>query len=389
MKLLKRTWAEVNLDNLAHNVRALTQNLPEGCRFLGVVKADAYGHGAVPVAKELERLGAGYLAVSNYEEALQLRRAEVTLPILILGYTPVEFAQDEAALNITQEVHCLEYGQALSAAMAGGGKTLKVHMKIDTGMSRLGFFAYDRAETVPELVELNHLPNLTVEGAFMHFAVSDTPAEDAYTQMQHDRFMAVLEQLKNHGIAPEIVHCANSGATIAYPQFAHDMVRPGVATYGLSPSNELVGMADLKPLMSLKTSIAAIRPFEAGITVSYGRTYTTPEPRKIAVCTIGYADGLPRRLSGKLSFLLHGKRVPVVGRICMDMCMIDITDVPEAQVGDTVTVIGCDGGEQIRWDDWAEQLGTIHYELVCDINKRVPRLYYRDGQLVDKLQYIV
>lgn len=387
--MLKRTWAEIDLDALRHNYETLTRNLPEGCRFLGVVKADAYGHGAVPVARELQALGAGYLAVSNYEEALQLRRADVSLPILILGYTPVEFAVDEAALHITQEVHSLEYGKALSQALEGSGQTLTVHMKIDTGMSRLGFFAYDRPETVPELVELCGLKNLNVEGAFMHFAVADTASELEYTRMQHQRFMNVLDALKEQGIEPKIVHCANSAATIAFPEYAHDMVRPGIATYGLAPSDEMQGMADLQPLMSLKTTVAAIRPFEAGITVSYGRTYKTPVPRTIAVCPIGYADGLQRRLSVKLYFLLHGKQVPVVGRICMDMCMVDITDVPEAKVGDTVTVVGTDGGETVTWDDWAAQLGTISYELVCDINKRVPRLYLKNGEVVDKLQYIV
>ena len=387
--MLKRTWAEVSLDALQHNYQVLTKDLPEGCRFLGVVKADAYGHGAVPVARELQKLGAGYLPVSNYEEALQLRRGDVTLPILILGYTPVEFARDQAALHITQEVHSLDYGRQLSEQLEGTGLTLTVHMKIDTGMSRLGFFAYDRPETVPELVELCSLPNLHVEGAFMHFAVADTPSELDYTQMQHQRFMNVLDALKAHGIQPEIVHCANSAATIAFPAYHHDMVRPGIATYGLSPSEEMRGMADLQPLMELKTTIAAIRPFEAGVTVSYGRTYETPGPRTIAVCPIGYADGLQRRLSGKLHFLLHGKKIPVVGRICMDMCMVDITDVPEVQVGDTVTVVGRDGDAAITWDDWADQLGTISYELVCDINKRVPRLYLKNGEVVETLQYIV
>lgn len=388
-KMLRRTWAEVNLDNLCHNVTTLRKGLPEGCRFLGVVKADAYGHGAVPVSRELQRLGADYLAVSNFEEALQLRRAEIQLPILILGYTPPEFAREEAALSITQEVHSLEYGKELAAALAGTGLKLTIHMKVDTGMSRLGFFAYDRPETVEELSELAALPELYPEGIFMHFAVSDTPSQDAYTQMQHQRFMDLVQALRQRGIVPKIVHCANSGATIAYPQFAHDMVRPGIATYGLDPSGDLRGMADLRPLMSLKTTIAAIRPFGPGITVSYGRTYTTPENRVLAVCPIGYADGLPRRLSGNLTFLLRGRRVPVVGRICMDMCMVDITEVPEAQVGDEVTVVGTDGGETITWDHWADQLGTISYELVCGINKRVPRLYFRDGALVDTLQYIV
>ena len=385
---LKRTWAEIDLDHLRHNVETLRRNLPAGTRFLGVVKADAYGHGAVPVSRELERLGADYLAVSNFEEALQLRRADVKLPILILGYTPPELAPREAALEITQEVHSLEYGRALSAHLAKGHR-LKIHMKIDTGMSRLGFFAYDRPETVPELVELAELPNLFTEGIFMHFAVSDTPAEEAYTQLQYRRFMDVVEALRLRGISPEIVHCANSGATIAYPQFAHDMVRPGIATYGLDPSGDLRGMADLRPMMGLKTTIAAIRAFEPGITVSYGRTYETPEKRIIAVCPIGYADGLPRKLSGTAEFLLHGCRVPQVGRICMDMCMVDITNVPEAKVGDTVTVVGRDGDQEITWDELADKLGTISYELVCDVNKRVPRIYLRNGAAVDTLQYIV
>lgn len=384
-----RTWAEVNLSSLRHNVAVLRKRLPEGCRFLGVVKADAYGHGAVPVARELSRLGAEYLAVSNFEEALQLRRAGVELPVLILGYTPPAFAPEEAALHITQEVHSLDYGKALSEALDGCGQTLNIHMKIDTGMSRLGFFGYDREETVPELTELAALPGLYTEGIFMHFAVSDTPGEDGYTQTQHRRFLSVVEALRQRGICPEIVHCANSGAAISYPEFAHDMVRPGIVTYGLAPSVELRGAADLQPLMSLKTTVAAIRPFAQGITVSYGRTYQTDSARTLAVCPIGYADGLPRRLSGHAEFLIHGKRVPVVGRICMDMCMIDITDMPEVRVGDTVTVVGRDGGEEITWDDWADFLGTISYELVCGISKRVPRLYFRDGAWVDTLQYIV
>lgn len=201
--------------------------------------------------------------------------------------------------------------------------------------------------------------------------------------------MDVVDELRKRGISPQIVHCANSGATIAYPEYSHDMIRPGIATYGLDPSGDLRGMADLQPMMSLKTTIGAIRDFEPGITVSYGRTYETSEPRRIAVCPIGYADGLPRRLSGDICFLLHGKRIPVVGRICMDMCMVDITEVPEAQVGDTVTVIGREGAFHNTWDDWADKLGTISYELVCNINKRVPRLYFEHGALVDTLQYIV
>lgn len=384
MKELKRTWAEISLDNLKYNMDSLMKPLPEGCRFLGVVKADAYGHGAVAVSRELERLGAGYLAVSNYEEALQLRREDIRLPILILGYTPPEFAPELSALNITQEIHCLSYGKELSEKLQG--RELKVHLKVDTGMSRLGFFAYDRPETLPELEQVYALPGIRVEGIFMHFAVSDDPGEEEYTRLQYQRFMTLVNGLK---VRPEIVHCCNSGGTVAYPAFCHDMVRPGIATYGLAPSAELAGMCDLKPLMSFKTTVAAIRPFSEGITVSYGRTYKTPADRIIAVCPVGYADGFNRRLTGQVEVLLHGKRVPVVGRICMDMCMIDITDVPETQVGDTVTLVGTDGNETISWDDWAEKLGTISYELVCSVNKRVPRVYLRNNEVVDTLRYII
>ena len=384
--LLKRTWAEINLDALRHNVETLRAGLPGHPRFLGVVKADAYGHGAVPVARELERLGAEFLAVSNYEEAVQLRRGDVSLPILILGYTPPEYAPEEAALHIRQEVHSLEYGKALSEALRGSGHTLEVHVKLDTGMSRLGFFGYDHPETPEELRVLGGLPGLHIEGAFMHFAVSDTPSEEAYTQLQHRRFLSALAAADLH---PEIVHCANSGAAIAYPAFAHDMVRPGIATYGLHPSGDLRGMADLRPMMSLRTTVAAIRDFAPGVTVSYGRTYETPAPRRIAVCPIGYADGLPRRLSGAFSLLVHGRAAPQIGRICMDMCMIDITEIPGVSVGDTVTVVGKDGDLETTWDQMADQLGTISYELVCGISKRVPRVYIRGGAVVDVLQYIV
>ena len=389
MKQLKRTWAEIDLDALKHNVALLRRGLPQSTRFLGVVKADAYGHGAVPVARELEALGVEFLAVSNFEEALQLRRADIRLPILILGYTPPELAPEEAALEIRQEVHSLPYARELDAALSGSAKPLRVHLKADTGMSRLGFFAYGRPETVPEMLEAATLPHLEAEGLFMHFAVSDTPAEDAYTVLQHDRFQALIQALADGNLYPEIVHCANSAASIDWPEFAHDMIRPGIATYGLAASGDLRNHPALRPLMSLKTTIAAIRDFPADVTVSYGRTYRTPGPRRIAVCPIGYADGLPRRLSNAFSFLLHGKRVSQVGRICMDMCMVDITYVPEAQEGDTVTVIGRDGELENTWDSMADQLGTISYELVCGISKRVPRVYIKEGTAVDSLRYIV
>ena len=391
MRLLKRTWADISLDNLAHNYEALRRNVRADCKFLGVVKADAYGHGAVPVSRRLKEMGADYLAVSNFEEALQLRRADIRLPILILGYTPAVYAPDMADMGIRQEVHSLEYARQLDKRMEGIGKRLTVHLKLDTGMSRLGFFAYDDPKMVEELCSVARMPNLYCEGIFTHFPVADSYQEEdvAFTRLQYQRFTGMIDALRGAGVGFELRHCCNSAATILYPEFALDMVRPGIATYGISPSDELRGKMDLRPMMSLRTTISQIRPFEPGITVSYGRTYTTPSRRKIAVLCIGYADGLPRKLSNQAEFLLKGKRVPVVGRICMDMCMIDVTEVPDAKVGDVVTIFGTDGDQSLLVEDMARTLDTIPYELLCGINKRTPRIYLDGTQRIEVLQYIV
>lgn len=391
MKLLKRTWADISLDNLAHNYTVLRANVPSSCKFLGVVKADAYGHGAVPISRQLKELGAEYLAVSNFEEALQLRQADIRLPILILGYTPAIYAEDMADMGLRQEIHSLQYAKQLSAQMEGTGKQLLTHLKLDTGMSRLGFFAYDNELTLEEVKTAASLPGLHFEGVFTHFPVADSlnDSDREFTRLQYKRFTDMIAALNASGIDFEIRHCCNSAGTILYPEFALDMIRPGIATYGISPSAELAGMVDLRPLMSLRTTISQIRDFKADVTVSYGRAYTTPSPRRIAVLCIGYADGLSRNLSNNVAFLLHGRRVPQIGRICMDMCMIDITDVPDAKVGDVVTVFGEDGGAFAPVDAISAQLGTIPYEILCDINKRTPRIYLDGKQRIEVLQYIV
>ena len=391
MRLLKRTWADISLDNLAHNYTVLREKVPKSCKFLGVVKADGYGHGALPISRRLKELGAEYLAVSNFEEALQLRRGGLILPILILGYTPPVYASDLADMGIVQEVHSLEYAKKLNKQMDGVGKRLKVHLKLDTGMSRLGFFAYDEPKTFDELLHVAKLRHLCCEGIFTHFPSADShdAADQAFTRLQFERFTDMIDALKSAGVEFALRHCCNSAATILYPEFALDMIRPGIATYGINPSNELANDIALKPLMSLRTSISQIRDFHEGISVSYGRTYTTPTPRRIAVLCIGYADGLPRRLSNNAAFLLRGKRVPVLGRICMDMCMIDVTEVPEAKVGDTVTVFGTDRDQTVSVEDMAAKLDTIPYELLCGINKRTPRIYLDGEQRIVVLQYIV
>lgn len=387
MKLLKRTWADVSLDALAHNYTQIKSHIPAGCKFLGVMKADAYGHGAVPVSSALVELGAEYLAVSNLEEAVQIRRGGVRAPLLILGYTPPMYAENMIYLDITQEVHSLAYAQELNAALEGTNFILNVHLKLDTGMTRIGFTAYGQEAAYADLLAAAKLPHLHVEGIFMHFCVADSRASEdvAFTRLQYARFTEALDFLSANGVKPEIRHCCNSGATLLYPEYAMDMVRPGIMTYGLCPSEDTRDILDLMPMLSLHTTVSQIRTIPANTSVSYGRTYVTPRDQPIAVLSIGYADGLVRRLSEGASFLLRGKLVPVVGRICMDMCMVDISEVPDAQVGDTVTIIG----GALPCEVLAGRLDTIPYEVLCGISKRIPRIYHQNGNTSEILQYIV
>ncbi len=389
MKLLKRTWADVSLDALSHNYTVLRRSAGPNCRFVGVVKADAYGHGAVPVSHHLAELGADYLAVSNLEEAVQLRRGELRLPILILGYTPASYALDLVELDITQEVHSLEYAQELEKRLEGTAHRLRVHLKLDTGMARLGFFVAEEG-TLEQLLQVSRMPHLMVEGMFTHFPVADSlePGDMAFTRDQYAQFQAVVDAMTASGARPEICHCCNSAAVILYPEFAMDMIRPGIAMYGIAPSQDTAGKLDLRPMLALQTTISQIRHFPAGISVSYGRTYKTKVPRTVAVISIGYADGLPRQLSNRASFLLRSAHVPVIGRICMDMCMVDVTEVPGARVGDVVTVFGAEPGA-ISVCDLADQLQTIPYEILCGINKRIPRIYLDGKKRTEILQYIV
>lgn len=392
MKTLKRTWAEVSLDNLEHNYRAIKNHIPEGCRFLGVMKADAYGHGAVPLSHALCELGAEYLAVSNLEEAIQLRRGGVRAPMLILGYTPASFADTMVFMDITQEVHSLEYAKELDTALAGTNYILNVHLKLDTGMTRIGFFAYDHERTLPELLEVCGLPHLHVEGVFTHFCVADSkaPEDEAFTRTQYVRFTAMLDALAAHGIRPELRHCASSGATILYPELALDMVRPGIATYGHAPSEDAEGILDLRPLMTVRTTVAQLREIPAGTSISYGRTYTAERDMRVAVLPIGYADGLLRGLSGKVSFRIRGRMARSVGRICMDMCMVDVSEIPGIRVGDEAALFGYDtDGTLLPCERIAQQAGTISYEILCGISKRIPRIYMQDGREQEILQYIV
>ncbi len=377
-KIIDRTWAEVNLDNIVHNFLEMKSHLPEGGRFLGVIKARAYGHGALEVAKVLEENGCDYFAVACIEEAVELRRGGIKTPILILGYTHPDRAAELIENDITQAISSLKMARDMSETAVSMGKKLKAHLKVDSGMGRLGFTCHHGEDPVDEMLPIMTMPGLDVEGIFTHFAVSDVLG-DEYTDMQFAGFKDIIEKLEAaSGKKFKIKHCTNSGAMINYDRTYMDMVRPGISLYGLYPDRDK-GDIKLEPVMELKTKIVQIKDFAKGYTVGYGRTYTADSERRIAVIPIGYADGLHRVLSNKMQVLVRGKRVNQVGRICMDMCMIDVTDVPDVAEGDVVTVFGRDGDEFIPVEEQAELAGTISYELLCAVADRVPRVYIRNG----------
>lgn len=368
----KRTWAEISLENIEYNFRSMKSRLPAGCLFTGVVKADAYGHGAVPVARRLEKAGCDYFAVACIDEAAALRQAGITRPILILGRTPPYMARELAEMDITQTVSSLADAEEMSRLLREN-ESLKIHIKLETGMGRTGFYT-GNAGDFEAIQSVMRLPGLKAEGIFTHFAVSDEYG-DPFTEYQFTRFTDTVSALEDStGYRFRIKHCANSGAMINYRKTYLDMVRPGLATYGLYPAAEKGGI-DLCPAMELKTRVYAITEHTAGDSISYGRTYVAPAPRRLAVLPIGYADGLHRTLSNKLEVLINGRRAKQVGRICMDMCMVDITDIPSCAVGDTVTVFGHDGENFLPVEELAEKAGTISYELVCAVSPRVPRVY--------------
>ncbi len=368
--LTKRTWAEIDLGAVEHNYRAMREKLPAGCRFLGVVKADSYGHGAVEVSRLLERLGCEYLAVACLDEARILREAGICLPILILGFTPAEYAPELAEGNITQTVGSYDAAKALSHALAGTGKTLKIHLKLETGMGRTGFRAFEGSDLTPA-VEAVKLPGLEAEGVFTHFCVSDEEeiVRD-FTSVQFTRFKAAYEAIEAAwGERFAIRHCTNSGAMHAFPETCLDMVRPGISLYGMYPG-PVRDAIDLRPVMTLKTRVAYVEDHEPGDTISYGRTFTVERPSRMAVLSIGYADGLHRVLSNKLRVMINGQIAPQVGRICMDMCMADVTGL-DVKPGDEAEIFGA----HMPIDAVADAAGTIHYEITCAVNRRVPRVY--------------
>ena len=368
-----RCRAVISLNNIAHNIAEIRKTLRPGSLFMGSVKADAYGHGDLQVARELERLHVDMLGVACLDEAVHLRENGITAPILLLGPTPPENAGDIVRCDVRQTVHSAEYAKALSDVCEKLGKKITVHIKIDTGMSRLGF-PYDAEDEVRMAASYESFHS---EGIFTHFACADEGSESAvlYTRLQYDRFCGVIESLERSGVKFQIKHCCNSAGAIRYPEMHMDMIRPGIALYGLYPGADCVDAISLKPAMELYSCVASVKEIAAGTPVSYGRTFTAEKETTVACVSIGYADGYPRVLSNAGRMLVCGQYAPVIGRVCMDYLMLDVTHIDGVSVGDIVTVVGTDGENTITLDEIAEGSGTINYERACLIGKRVPRVY--------------
>ncbi|MCI8341692.1 MAG: alanine racemase [Firmicutes bacterium] len=382
----KRTVAEIDLDALDFNIKSIIKKVPKGVGIVGTVKADGYGHGAVETAKILRENGVKIFSVALLDEAVSLRKNGIYEDILILGFTPQNGVKDVVRYGITQTISSFEEAKIISEEAKNQNKTAKIHIKIDTGMGRLGFAPTNKS--FDEIIDISQFENLLVEGIFTHFAVSDI-FDKTFTLKQKERFLFAINSLKERGLDIPIKHCANSAAVIDFEDMFFDMVRPGIVLYGMYPSDEVNARnLPLKPAMSLKTQIAFVKEIEAGESVSYGRTYIADKKMRVATLPVGYADGFSRLLSNRGCAIVNGVKVRVIGRICMDQCMIDVTDAGCVNVGDEVVLLGKSGDEEITAEEIAETIGTINYEVVCMINKRVPRVYMRGGRVVKEVNVV-
>lgn len=371
----RQTWVEIDLSALEHNIKEIKEKTGSCC-VIGIVKADAYGHGAVRCARVLMNNGIDHFAVATIDEAIELREAGIEGELLILGLVPEMCADIMVEYELTAVVGSYSGAKALALAAQSAGKTMTCLIAIDSGMGRIGYrieTAEDRAAAEEEIARLAELSGLRLAGMISHFATSDEP-DRAYTEKQLQLFLGFRDALSDRGIEVPWLTIANSAAILAYPETYLDAVRPGIILYGSYPS-EVRTTLDLRPVMSVKANIVNIKTVPAGTAVSYGRKFVAERESRIATIALGYADGYSRTLSGKAEVLLKGKRVPIVGNICMDQCMIDATDVPDAARCDVVVIMGQSGEECITAEELAEKRGTIHYEVLCDFGMRLPKIY--------------
>lgn len=384
-KIMRAVWAEIDLDAIKYNMENIKEK-SNGRDVIAVVKADAYGHGAVDIIPTLLEGGASRLAVAMVTEGIEIRKNKIEAPIMILGFTPLEYCNELCKYDIEQTVYDLDYAKGLSKIGIENNKKIKVHIALDTGMGRIGFMP--NKQSISDVEKIFKLQGIEVVGLFTHFATADE-ADKTYTYEQFNKIEEFDKELIARGINIPIKHVSNSGAIIDLPETFLDAVRAGIILYGYYPSDEVdKSKLKLKPALSLKTKISHVKEMEEGMYISYGRTFKTTRKSKIATIPIGYADGYSRLLSGKAKVIVNGKIAKVVGRICMDQCMIDVTDIEQVSVGDEVILLGNEGNIKYNADDMARDMGTINYEILCMIKQRIPRVYMKDKKIVSVRNYL-
>ncbi len=384
MRKYYRVQARVNLDAIYENLEKTRKKLDKDTKLMAIIKADGYGHGAVPIAWTVDSIVDAY-GVAIIEEAVELRKAGVTKPILILGHTSVEDFDQLIQFDITQTVYSLEMAERLSQIAVSKNKKARIHIKLDTGMSRIGF--KDNEDSILKIQQISTLEGIEITGLFTHFACADM-TDKVSANNQYKRYQVFAKRLSEMGIQIAVKHVSNSAAIIDLPDTYLNMVRSGISTYGLYPSNEVnKENLSLRPAMELLSKVIYVHEVEPGTGISYGSTYVAKEKISVATIPVGYADGYPRALSNKGYVLIHGKKAPILGRICMDQFMVDVTGIPETKKDDDVILVGIDGDKKITVEELADMAYSFNYEFVCDISKRVPRVYIRNGSIVGELSF--
>lgn len=386
MDKYNRVVSEINLDAIAHNTKQIRKIVNDKTDIMVIIKADAYGHGAVEVAKVALYNGASALGVAISDEGIQIRNNNINVPILILGYTPEAKIDEVIKYNLIQTVFTYEMAEAISKVATRLEKIAQIHIKLDTGMSRIGFLPND--EAIDDIIKISKLKNIEIDGIFTHFATSDEK-DKSFTYKQAQIYQNFVNELESLGLHIPVKHVSNSGAIIDLPEFAFNMVRAGIILYGMYPSEEVdKSKINLKPAMTLKTQVSYIKEISANSPISYGRTYYTKTNTKIATIPVGYADGYSRALSNKGRVLIKGEYANIIGRICMDQFMIDVTHIPNVNIGDDVILIGEQNNKAVTAQEIAKLIGTINYEVVCMISKRIPRVYIKNDAVLKTVSYI-
>lgn len=387
MKQFNRVYARVDLDAIAYNMEQMKQRIGEGAQIIAVIKMDGYGHGAVPIAEMFEENNYiwGY-ATASLEEAIALRKEGIKKPILVLGCIFPEQYEEMILNDIRATVYMKETAEGISKAAAALGRKVRIHIKVDTGMGRLGFLP--DTDSVKAIREISSLPNIELEGMFTHFAKADE-TDKSYTYKQHEKFVWMKDALEAEGADITYYHCDNSAGIIDFPDMKHNLVRAGISTYGMYPSDEVSQKAvDLKPALELISHVTFVKEVEAGTSISYGGTFTAPKRMKVATIPVGYGDGYSRGLSNKADVLIRGRRARILGRVCMDQFMVDVTNIPDVRFMDQAVLIGFDGEEHIPVEELSGLCGRFNYEFVCCLGKRIPRVYIQKGKIVKQVEYL-